>query len=626
MVQGDNLEMIGMCFKTLTTLLLKCEHINLTDTQIRALLTYIEQDINDDGRQATAFRSLYSLIRRRIDTPELKEILNKVADLLVISDDPNVQSLSIKIWHSYLLDYKLEKNALQNHLSRFLRQLDYELVDGRKAVLKILYIVVTKFPEKLLRHYFELMFHLLAQRIVNEESKEVRDSVARLIGTLIQRLPAEQTYLFRKFVSQWASSDITQIKLLGIKLISIFVESCKGLFTADRTRSKLALNVVAECCSQKYESSKPKLLPHAEINATQEGDEIVSDEPKITSDMTCSVTRIVKVEDKLQYHALRLMKRLLRYDLIDVSGEEDCDVLKTLWNDVILDKLSHWYLPVVITSSELTLALIHRSKIGEYLQDPDQFKKDSYMTSNGKKLVRTLCDRYLELLDRSEESSQLSSMITETLISLGGMIANSRSSIEFEVTYMNAFEGRRIFEYMLSLDDLPSTGFSNQHLPYQINEAKRKLNLMWFSIKVVMQARKEVALYRVSKCYRRDFVLKWLAAIAQQLGPKRIQPYAILYLMTPVRELTDKLGAKKNDIMDDKSRQDLIAMSESLLRFIRNLVGDEQFNAIYPKVQLYYTKKRVDRKRKEAILRVKDQSRGVKRKLEGRRDKHAKRR
>ena len=610
MVQGDNYEMIGMCFKTLTLLFLNCEHVNLNDIQVRALMTYIEQDLHDVARQATAFGTLHSLLKRKLKSPELPDIMHKIADLLVTSGDDSVRALSIKIWQTYILEYEHEGTLLQTHLTRFLRQIDYKFIDGRKSVLKMIKIIIEKFPERILRDYVELFFHLLAQRVVNDDSKEIRKIVGHIIALLIQRLPDKQAFLLNQFVLPWSSQTNIELKTLGIKLSSIFLEASRSTFDKNNDRISKLLIIVQQALDLAKDQSKQ--------NGTKRSRCIVTDNAESGEQQV----RLASNKDKLNYHALRLFKRLVDKEIITYVETRHLSILKTIWQDIAESKMTSWHGPIVMTSCELYRKFIANTTLNEALK-VEVPSKENYLEWNATRIVRLLCDNYIELLDRFEPKDKLFSLIMEGLILLGQMIANSKATLEFEQKYCESFTESDVLNHMLNLETLPSDGFAHEHLPYQMNDAKKRANLMWLSIKVIMQARKEAALFRMSKTYRRDFVLKWTAAVAQELGPSRLPPYVFLFIMTPVRELTDKVKNTSSD--GSTSNQSITVLSEDLLKFMKGLLGLEVFNKVYSKVQLHYTKKRIERKKSEALLRVKDQARGVKRKLKKRKDKDAKR-
>lgn len=611
MVQGDNFEMIGMCFKTLTLLLLKCKGVDLNDEQIRALLTYVEQDLHDSRRQSTGFSTLKSILERKFESPELREIMDKVADLLVTSSEDSVRFAAIKSWQIYLLDYKHPKDMLQSHFTKFLRQLDYEFADGRRSVLEMIRVTVEKLPEKILRDHFELVFHLLAQRVINEEFKDIRLVVGKLISLLLRRLPDKREYMLNKFVFTWASCDQTELKVLALKLLSIVIESSDGkAFEGKKARVTKCLTLIYEALS----ISSKNNIANEKTNTTNELDDemvVEEDEDQIQAEEKSQVL-LVSTIDKLHYHSMRLLKRLINTRVISCMDCAHANELIKIWNSVASSMLMHQWDQVVLTGCELCLIFIRDTDLTAAL-NATQPSRDNLLDMYAKKLVRTLIDRYIDLLDRVKDDHEvLLQYITECLIRIGQVVAQSSSTLSFEKDYVNSFADKDVLGHLLRLENLPNDGFLHDHLPYAINESKRKVNLLWLSIKVVNQAKKEAALFRLNKHFRRNFVLKWTAAISQELGSSRISPYLTLFTMTPTRELTDKIKAKSEE---GRNHQNTMLLAEDLLKFMKSLVGLDRFNQLYSKLQLHYTRRRIERKKKEAIIKVKDQARGVKRKM-----------
>lgn len=598
MVKGDNSEMIGMCFKTLALLLLRCEHANLTEDQIRALMSYIEQDLSDPTRQATAFKTLYSLVQRKYDCPELTGILDKVAETLVTSSDDSLRDSSIKIWQSYLLQYKLEKDRLQVYLNKFLRQLEYDYIDGRKSVLQMLRAIVEKFPEKILRDHFDLFFYLLAQRIVNDESKEIRELVGRLISLIVRRLPDKQVFVLNKFVLSWANCNNLDLNILGIKLVSVLMETCEDHFVRNKERLDKLLLIVLKSLSQQGSISESET--NGELREASNGTELT--------------------KNKLSYHSLRMFERMITKKIITPTDYKHLDKLKMIWQIIAEDMLKHRYEPVCHTACTLYIYFINSTYICEALK-VDQPKKDNYIECNATKIVIALCDKFIDLINTLEPSSRTYKYVAQGLVQLGQAVSQSHATLNFEDCYSRSFVDKSLVDYILDLDDIPKDGFIAEKLPYTYNDAKKKATLMWLLTKIVMQARRETALFRSTQCRIREFVLGWLAIVAQELGTARVHFYIFLIMTIPTRELTDK---DKNKASKDSPQRKLVPMSEDLLRFLKSLLGVELFNKVYAKVQLHFTKRRVERKKTEAILRVKDQKRGIKRKQTSLKDKRVK--
>jgi U3 small nucleolar RNA-associated protein 20 len=55
----------------------------LEDEQLRALLLYCEQDLDDHSRQATAFSLLKAVVGRKLMLPEMHDVMAKVEKLSI---------------------------------------------------------------------------------------------------------------------------------------------------------------------------------------------------------------------------------------------------------------------------------------------------------------------------------------------------------------------------------------------------------------------------------------------------------------------------------------------------------------------------------------------------------------
>lgn len=62
------------------------EYYIVDTNQLKALLMYVEQDMHDHDRQATAFGLLKAIISRKLIVPEIHDVVSKVAKLSITSE------------------------------------------------------------------------------------------------------------------------------------------------------------------------------------------------------------------------------------------------------------------------------------------------------------------------------------------------------------------------------------------------------------------------------------------------------------------------------------------------------------------------------------------------------------
>lgn len=120
-------------------------YYTVTTDQLKVLLIYAEQDLHDFDRQATAFGLLKAIINRKLIIPEIHDVMDKVAELSIISEHPHVRLQSRQVFHQFLMEYPLGKK-LEPHLVFYMSQLNYETQPGRESALEMIFGIVTSFP------------------------------------------------------------------------------------------------------------------------------------------------------------------------------------------------------------------------------------------------------------------------------------------------------------------------------------------------------------------------------------------------------------------------------------------------------------------------------------------------
>lgn len=105
----------------------------------------MEQDIHDHDRQATAFNLLKAIIARKIDFPEIYDIMQKIAEISIVSELSHVRTQARIVFHNFIMDYPLG-NKLDNYLGFYLSQLSFELRYGRESAIEMVQTLINSFP------------------------------------------------------------------------------------------------------------------------------------------------------------------------------------------------------------------------------------------------------------------------------------------------------------------------------------------------------------------------------------------------------------------------------------------------------------------------------------------------
>ena len=102
--------------------------------------------------------------------PEIYDVMDKVAEIMVTNQSTQVQELSRSVLLQFLLDYPQGQGRLRTQMAFLAKNLSYVFESGRLSVMEIVSAIVSKFDEGLIREYTELLFVSLFMVLANDES------------------------------------------------------------------------------------------------------------------------------------------------------------------------------------------------------------------------------------------------------------------------------------------------------------------------------------------------------------------------------------------------------------------------------------------------------------------------
>lgn len=121
------------------------QYYTLDTNQLKILLLYVEQDMHDHDRQATAFSLLKAIVTRKLIVPEIHDVMTKVAELSVTSELSHVRAQARSVFHQFLMEYPLG-NTLDTHLGFYISQMSYEMQYGRESAIEMIHSLINSFP------------------------------------------------------------------------------------------------------------------------------------------------------------------------------------------------------------------------------------------------------------------------------------------------------------------------------------------------------------------------------------------------------------------------------------------------------------------------------------------------
>ncbi|VDM62391.1 unnamed protein product [Angiostrongylus costaricensis] len=157
--------------KSFTQLIAMSNTSFLTDEHIALLLSYAEIDIVDTNRQATAFALIKALVRRKIQHPQVLDVIKKLKEMSVTSSFPHIRTQCREVLLEFIGNHPSSDNP-QKYIEWFIAQLGYEFEDGRLSAVEMLHSLFSRLQP----------VDSLESLMKCESSVAVRLSAACLIG------------------------------------------------------------------------------------------------------------------------------------------------------------------------------------------------------------------------------------------------------------------------------------------------------------------------------------------------------------------------------------------------------------------------------------------------------------
>ncbi|XP_059468867.1 small subunit processome component 20 homolog [Neocloeon triangulifer] len=568
--KGDNFDMANAAFKAVGVLVREVEYHNIRKEQVRLLLLYAERDIQaDSSRQATAFTLLKAILRRRLSSPDMQQVMRTVAELSITSPMNHVRQQARQVFLFYMSEYQSGKH-FENQLTFMLSQLNFELQTGRMSALDTLSALINNMPHQRLSSVCSLIFISMSASLINDEDPECRQLAAKILKSMLQRLEPKSRELLFSIVVAWLQDKKMAHRRLAAQVCGLFV-ALEGEKFAQRL--PIILPLVYSC-----------LCPVSKIGrfvrAPKEQEEVEDEDTNSGG----------SIEDHLLYQALQLLVKIsghcpnwLRNAKIEESVSDIClEMTRLLCHSHEWVRLGACQFIGCIFAA-LDAAAIAEAVANRKEEAPDLliFKLNPELVL--KSLVLDLCD----LLQPGDLQPQLAEQVVKNLVYLARVLKHIPKD------YAVSFDD----------DDEEEEDGEKKHQP--------KLSLVWMAKRMRKIVNLEIAKAPKSGTLR-DSVLKWTTAVIIDLGPEALlkNPMLMHHMLAPVvREIT--ITNENNPHAPHGLRK----LAKEVANIIKGQIGVEAFALATSKLNAKFSEHKATRKRKIAQQAITDPELAAKRRI-----------
>ncbi|KAF9258369.1 hypothetical protein L218DRAFT_1080452 [Marasmius fiardii PR-910] len=521
--------------KTLAVILRDGPAVTVKEKDLAFLLELIGPDLEEPSRQGSVFQMLRAIISRKFVVPEIYDLMDRVSEIMVTSQSPQVQELCRSVLLQFLLDYPQGKGRLRNQMTFLAKNLSYVHESGRKSVLELLSAIVTKFQVNIIQEYADILFVSLVMVIANDDSAKCREMAAHLIKLVVERFDDERRQVMMSHLHVWATQE-TQVQLVRVssQVYGIVVDSLgKDIFA--------------------YTSTILEDMKRSLSHSAQELNRLESKEGE---------SMAVDLEWQTPYHSLLVLGKLggLFPTLLTPSNNDGID-----WKPII-DHLLFPHAWVRTAACRLLGSLYSLSPVKAPATD-SIFSPVTYdgMRATAQSLSLQLKSEHLD--------DALGLQVVKNLFFIGKCFA----AIPAESSEEDDDEEDEIDD-----DELSSHRKGGNPLPWLFSTLS-------YQIRSAIIARRNKPSIPTNWTNQPMSVLRWFAAMTSYLESDLLERF-LVHILSPIYRITE------DDTIHDPKMSELKDVSVELRDLVQSKVGATKFTGVYNQIRQGVLSVRKERK------------------------------
>lgn len=238
---GTASELSQTTIRTLATLIRDRKTLELSEEQLSTLVHTISPDLEEPEQQAALFSLLRAVVSRKFASPEVYDLMDRVAEMLVASQSHNTREICRSIYLQFLLDYPQGKKRLSTSLHFLVKNMGgYVHESGRISALELVNAILSKFGTDLLDQYADLFHIALVMALANDESAKCRSMAAENCKILYSRVSDEVRGRFLETIVAWGGQEgNAQLQKVSAQASGLMVESLQGKREAQDTAGQV---------------------------------------------------------------------------------------------------------------------------------------------------------------------------------------------------------------------------------------------------------------------------------------------------------------------------------------------------------------------------------------------------
>lgn len=596
------------CFKLLGGMLRHCKQYAPPASQLKFLLGWAFNELEESAQQHNAFSLLKAIVERKLIVPEIYDLMERVQELMVRSQSHQIRQLSASVLLQFLLDYPLGKKRLDQHLQFLLTNTSYEHESGRVAVLDMLTVMIEKFPVEIINGWSDTIFIPVVLRLINDPSPSCRQNSAKVLRFLLKRITRSPNRdRLASHAESWLQGSDCRLVRAAAQVLGLIID-VEG--TTSQNRVKGWLPTVTDIIH-----NKSVLDDHLQ--------DILHEK---NSDNKSSLNQMQWQEI---YYCLTLVEKAFKVLPEQFQWCSAEPSIHELWEGVA-KVLLHHHVWVRKIAGRLIGSALADKKIGNpmltswspkyllHLKAPNSESGSNQEDINGtlQPAAGTLALQFFRQLDSSSADEAIASQAVKCLVFLSlSMFQTDKAAGNLPVVELK-LNSKPMPDTLQASLELENNVHQNNDVEIDDNnnedEEEDDLGKYMTSegtISLDNLVRRMVRLAddkSYARQLQRGFSLRFIAALALRLGQENIV-YYLPTLLKPIYRITEP-GSNGNPL-------EITNLANEIMSHLRELVGAEILLEAYNLARQKVNQVRMDRKRKSSVLSLVDPEAAAKRKI-----------
>ncbi|KAL9622877.1 MAG: hypothetical protein Q9160_002803 [Pyrenula sp. 1 TL-2023] len=223
---GTNGEAFQAALKLVTSYLRDRRQVTVRDSDLAYLLKRIIPDVEEPDRQGVIFNFVKALMARQIVMPEVYELLDKVAVMMVTNHTRNARDVARGAFVYFLVEYPQSRGRWSKQLKFLVKNLEYKYPEGRQSVMEAVNVILSRSKGDVSKDITDALFIPIVLMMVNDESSECRSMAGALLGQFFRKAEADHVDSLVVPIRSWLErTDNQSLVVAGLQVYEILLDT-----------------------------------------------------------------------------------------------------------------------------------------------------------------------------------------------------------------------------------------------------------------------------------------------------------------------------------------------------------------------------------------------------------------